>query len=157
MPNHVYNRLIVRGHGDEIERFKAQAAAYAPDFHTDTDAPILSFWNFVRPPQESIDSGRYHATNGWVNGKESGNTPDNWYNWNRANWGTKWDAYAVQMIQGSRATRVEYRFTTAWSAPDPVLSAMAEQFPLLRFELKFKEEGGDEGVIEAYNGFLMAF
>jgi hypothetical protein len=155
MPNHVYSTLIVRGHGEEIRRFKNQAATFAPGYHDEDDTPTLSFWNFVRPPQESIDSGRYHATHGWVAGKESGNTPDNWYNWNRANWGTKWDAYNVEVVEGSRATRIEYRFTTAWSAPDPVLAAMAEQFPLLRFELKFREEGGDDGVITAENGFLM--
>lgn len=154
MPNHVYNTLKVQGATHEVERFKQQAATFAFDYHTDDDAPILSFWNFVRPPQESIDSGRYHATNGWVDGKESGNTPDNWYNWNRANWGTKWDAYDVE-LQVKSLSHLQYRFTTAWNEPAPVIEAMTEQFPSLRLTLTYKEEGdsfsgtlvGDQGIL----------
>jgi hypothetical protein len=148
MPNHVYNTLTVQGSTNEIERFKNQAAAFALDYHDEHDVPVLSFWNFVRPSQYSIDSGRYHAAHGWKDGKESGNTPDNWYNWNRANWGTKWDAYNVELEIHS-LSNLQYRFTTAWNAPASVIAAMTEQFPSLRLTLTYKEEG------EAFSGTLV--
>ena len=47
-----------------------------------------------------------------------------WYDWSIANWGTKWNAYDHQ-----RLTDSAIYFETAWSAPTPVLEAMAAKFP----------------------------
>ncbi len=152
MPNHVYNRLVVQGNSSEITRFKLQAAQVDQE-NPDCDAPF-SFWNFVRPSQESLDSGRYHATNGWVNGKQSGDTPDNWYNWNNTHWGTKWDAYDVQ-LQIDTSLRLQYTFTTAWSVAAPVLTAMTEQFPELTFSLFYEEEQGWGGLLVGDQGIVV--
>lgn len=43
-----------------------------------------------------------------------------WYDWSVANWGTKWNSYDVS------ASGTEVRFHTAWSAPHPVVSRIAE-------------------------------
>ena len=40
----------------------------------------------------------------------------NWYDWNCENWGTKWDAYGIDVINGT-ANTLELQFFTAWDSP----------------------------------------
>jgi len=47
-----------------------------------------------------------------------------WYEWDIANWGTKWNAYSC-----SRESDTMVSFRTAWAAPHPVISKLAEKFP----------------------------
>lgn len=70
--------------------------------------------------------------------------PENWYQWNVSNWGTKWDAAEVWsareddiIIEGSAA----YNFETAWSPAEPVVAALAEQFPTLSITHRYCEGG----------------
>ena len=49
---------------------------------------------------------------------------DGWYQWSLDNWGTKWNAY-----NAVRQSEVELWFTTAWSAPHPVVEKLAESLP----------------------------
>jgi hypothetical protein len=67
------------------------------------------------------------------------------YEWCYKNWGTKWNAYRVEMV-----LREEYqaiiKFETAWSPPFPVIAKLAEMFPHGKFTLQFCEPG------EAYSG-----
>lgn len=48
-------------------------------------------------------------------------THDNWYDWSRAHWGTKWNA--------CHTTPGDLTFDTAWDAPRPWLEALAEHLP----------------------------
>lgn len=57
-----------------------------------------------------------------------------WYEWNCQHWGTKWNAY-----EGYWDDEETYRFSTAWSAPIPVLEALAEKGIGFSF---YAEEGG---------------
>lgn len=63
----------------------------------------------------------------------------NWYDWSVAHWGTKWDACDVQEL-GTADELWQLQFCTAWSPAEPVLDAMSEQFPLLKFVATFDEE-----------------
>ena len=50
-----------------------------------------------------------------------------WYDWSIKNWGTKWnsyDAYNTSSYDG-----YEMEFNTAWSAPHPVIDALAKKYP----------------------------
>ncbi len=71
---------------------------------------------------------------------------ENWYHWNIANWGVKWD------VSNSRFERSEselvYFFDTAWSAPLGVMSALVKQFPQHEFVFTFEEEQGWGGVMQ---------
>ena len=77
-----------------------------------------------------------------------------WYNWNVANWGTKWDAsdvYQTDYTDGDSAT--QYEFQTAWSPAEPVIVALAEKFPDLRSEHRYCEGGmGYAGEVVYENG-----
>lgn len=156
MPNWVSNRVTVTGNEAELQRFIEQAKAVPKTFTSapedekgDWDSPI-SFANFITPPQEALDSGEYWATKGWVGGEKSGDTTNNWYEFNTREWGTKWDASepSIDVEAGS----VTFGFNTAWSPPEPVFHAMAKQFPELEFNISFEEEQGWGGEMSGSNG-----
>lgn len=149
MPNWVSNSLTISGKVADLESFIEKATAVSPlresypKDEQDDLKPKFSFSNFVAPPQESLDSGEYHATHGWSGGEKSGNTPNNWYNFNTREWGTKWDACDPEVEDiNTTAESVRVRFQTAWSPPQGVFGAMAEQHPELTFKIYSEEEQG---------------
>ncbi len=64
----------------------------------------------------------------------------NWYSWCCLNWGTKWDA-CESMVTELEEDSITYVFDSAWTPPSAWLSHIAPQFPLLRFELTYRESG----------------
>lgn len=79
---------------------------------------------------------------------------DTWYDWSIANWGTKWNSYgypegAEQSFDGATLT-----FDTAWSNPEPVIAALAAQYPSLGFTHKWADEdfGNNVGLREFAGG-----
>lgn len=148
MPNWVYNRVTISGESEAIAKFKEQAGRSHPDSFDETTGEIvykaddpISFWNFIAPPQEALDSGEYFGTHGWKEGKQVGDTENNWYNFQCDKWGTKWDACEPDLEEES-TTHLVYRFDTAWSPPAPVFEAMVEQFQELDFGIWWEEEQG---------------
>jgi len=63
------------------------------------------------------------------------------YEWCIAHWGTKWGLYDIEVVSDEVGV-VDYTFQTAWSPPLPVIVAMGEQFPDLKFTLCYYEGGG---------------
>ncbi len=53
-------------------------------------------------------------------------SPNNWYNWNTSNWGTKWNAAEAYVDHFDAMTIIS--FETAWAPAEPVVAALAEQF-----------------------------
>lgn len=49
-----------------------------------------------------------------------------WYDWNVANWGTKWNAYSQEDYEKSDS---QLAFETAWCYPEKVAKALSEKFP----------------------------
>lgn len=68
----------------------------------------------------------------------------NWYDWNVANWGTKWNAYKVSWIDGLEPDAYEFlvKFETAWSPPRPVLQAIKDKGFDVRYT--YLDEGDDD-------------
>lgn len=92
--------------------------------------------------------------------------PDWWYNWNVANWGTKWNCGEVwhdrTTEQITEEGRTSYNFDTAWSPAEPVVAALAEKFPTLSITHRYCEGGmgyagqviytdGEESLRDDYN------
>ena len=151
MPNWVYNSMNVSGKAEAVKAFAEKASKPRPDgfdkdevTYEETDG--LSFWNFVAPPDEAIESGEYFGTNGFVNGEAVGKTKFNWYEWNINNWGVKWDAGDVSMEfsadEKSGMGYISGSYQTAWGIPEPVMNAMVEQHPDLEFSFYCEEEQG---------------
>ena len=64
----------------------------------------------------------------------------NWYDWACDKWGTKWNACDA-FINDIQDDYFEFAFSTAWSPPIPILYALSEKYPLLRFDTEYEEEG----------------
>lgn len=62
--------------------------------------------------------------------------------WNIENWGTKWNAYSVQVRHKTSWGCVTIYFETAWNCPLPVLGKLMEMYPEYGFELTTACEGG---------------
>ena len=70
-----------------------------------------------------------------------GTTDDRWYSWRLANWGTKWDAYEVEIDDSEMHNGFEVTFDTAWSPPEEICHAIKEQFDNLCVSWFFDEPG----------------
>lgn len=184
MPNWVYNRMSVSGNQHDIQEFKDKAEQRHQTYWLtetwirnedgtntkveDKDRKIevelsyespLSFWNFVAPPETAWAD--YYGTTGFVEGvgfsagssEIDADKSDGWYNWNLENWGTKWDARDVS-LDTEEENEVVYSFSTAWSIPEPVFRAMAEQHPTLSFTFGCEEEQGWGAEYSARDGEL---
>ena len=59
-----------------------------------------------------------------------------WYDWRRVAWGTKWNSY-----DGYAENNI-VEFSTAWSAPQPIIVKLAEMFP----DVGITHEWADEDI-----------
>ena len=152
MPNWVFNHLTIDGSKEDIAKVKAQVGAVVKRKYKGVDEvdekideePIFSFMNILPPPEDKLDE--YHAVHGYANGEKTGDTEYNWYNFNVREWGTKWDARDVDLLEEHK-TSLHYKFDTAWSPPNEVIAKLAEQNPNLNLSLEYREEQGWGGEI----------
>ncbi len=126
MPNWVFNHLTIDGSKEDIAKVKAQVGAIVKTKYKGADEvdevidrePIFSFMNILPPPEDKLEE--YHAVHGYEGGEKTGDTEYNWYNFNVREWGTKWDARDVDLLEDDE-TYLHYKFDTAWSPPTPVI------------------------------------
>lgn len=57
--------------------------------------------------------------------------------WARANWGTKWNAFDIDIDKSDKTIF----FNTAWNAPIPIYKALAKQFPEHTINVLYYDEG----------------
>lgn len=142
MPNHVTTILVadpevisslvrtltpeeqLAAHKKELEDFPRMKAKSLEDFE---ERKIVDFELLIPSPPNK-------ETGGCGGSHEAGVVC--WYEWNVANWGTKWGAYDA--VIDDRADRLE--FDTAWSHPLPVVQALARKFPDKAIEVKYADE-----------------
>lgn len=72
---------------------------------------------------------------------------DNWYTWNSANWGTKWNAYSTELRDND-----VIKFETAWAHPTPVIQALTKEHPDIVFDICYASEdtGFNLGVYQVH-------
>lgn len=68
-----------------------------------------------------------------------GTNDDRWYDWNNANWGTKWDVdpECDHLDENS----FECEFETAWSPAEGIFYALREQYPDVEISWFYDEPG----------------
>ena len=66
---------------------------------------------------------------------------DRWYNWRCQNWGTKWDAYSLEIDDTDMPHGFEVTFETAWSPPEEVCNAIRDQYDDLSISWFYDEPG----------------
>lgn len=126
MPNWSCNALIVTAANDSPEAVKQKADFFAEALSVvDTEERNLFAKFFPRPASQE----------------------DNWYDWNCANWGTKWDACELDIDVGSDTLR----FQTAWAPPEKWMEKVSKDYPELNFELAYSEWGMQFAGVSIYN------
>ena len=73
--------------------------------------------------------------------ESTGVNDDRWYNWRNANWGTKWDAYSLEIDDCDMPNGFEVNFETAWSPPEEIHTAICEQFDDISVSWFYDEPG----------------
>jgi len=64
---------------------------------------------------------------------------DNWYDWKRNEWGTKWNCCEIKA--NWKQTFVGMFFLTAWSPPEPIYDAIVKKFPNLQMTWHYNDPG----------------
>ena len=73
--------------------------------------------------------------------KSTDRQDDRWYNWRNQNWGTKWDAYSMEIDDCEMPNAFQVEFQTAWAPPEEVCHAIREQFDDLSVSWFYDEPG----------------
>lgn len=135
MPNWVTNKVKITKRQNEIlEYIKSEDSDF--DF------------NKIIPMPETIFRGD-------IGRKEKEEYGDNnWYTWCVNNWGTKWNATEVSVVEGSATEDKIILFNTAWATPMPIMFALSKKFSDVEFEIAYADEdiGNNCGNITLLNG-----
>lgn len=147
MPNHISNRLTIKANPARIkEVFAAIAGKYE-----DGKKRLIDFNTLIPYPERYRELDK--AASDFVMDNPDASydlRPKDGYNqggyeWCRDNWGTKWNAYEQKRLSAS-----SIYFETAWSAPRPIMDALAEKFPDVFFKLEYCDEdmtGNNAGML----------
>ena len=139
MPNHVINEVVFTG-VDKALQSSILLKMVSPESKIDFEVLL--------PPPLNIWQGNVGAV-------EEGAFPGNQLDWNRKNWGTKWNAYGMDEIDDKYAPIVSTEntlvltFQTAWNPPRGWLVALFNTINL-SFEHNFLSEDDDGGHTEYY-------
>ena len=71
----------------------------------------------------------------------SGKQDSRWYDWNIANWDTKWDIAGSVQFEYEDSEQIEITFNTAWSPPESICHALRKMFPDLSVSWFYDEPG----------------
>jgi hypothetical protein len=97
---------------------------------------------------------------------------ENWYEWSKKNWGSKWNAYsqpdeneieilvernnskdfiARKTTSDKKLVIIRYPFQTAWSTVSKVIEKLSEMFPEVKIKYAFLDEGYGFGGYEYFH------
>lgn len=136
MPNWCDNRLVIKGDTKELTRFKeavkGMGAVYAL-----SDAEKSLFKDDAKPRSLALSFHALVPVPSNVLQKPYG---EGGYDWQIANWGTKWEASQPYMLDEFE-NELWYEFSTAWSPPETWVKQVSLLFPALSFDLAYYEGG----------------
>ena len=160
MPNHVTNRVIFNGNETEVTKMLSEIKGTEEDIFIDfnTFCPIPKELEGTQSPVKIISKKEYaeqekQLASGELTdlqkntGLSRGITKklsddykakfgaDNWYDWQTANWGTKWNAYS-QYSNGDNTIE----FDTAWSTPYYGMVNLSKKYPTIEIYVEFADE-----------------
>lgn len=129
MPNHVTNKIIINGM--TLRDQKRLVGNVSADDWEGNNNDRIDF-NKLIPTPLHIYTGNVSMDDQLDFGEHN-----TWTEWNRKNWGTKWNAYETIIAYGDPLI---IRFDTAWSVPYPFIIAFSK-YAEVKFELKYYDEG----------------
>lgn len=136
MPNYCYNNLNIFGSESDISNFISKVRL--------DDKQYIDFNAILPLPEELINTTAPNPDPEADKSKEliAKYGSCDWYDWCIENWGTKWNATAIDdWYVSKKKTSAQISFDTAWSQPTNWLIAASKMFPNLSFDLEFYEEG----------------
>lgn len=134
MPNWCFNSLCVSGSNKAIAEFAKWLEKGEGDdsgFKLNKIDPLPAALDGSQSPTENPESD-------WAKEMREKYGFDNWYDWQIAHWGTKWDVNAdcEKTDNGFCIT-----FESAWSPPTTAILTLAKEFSSLSFDLLYQESG----------------
>lgn len=116
---------ILKNHDELTARHEEKGTGYVPPT-PDLDAKIVDFEMVIPSPPNKEKGG--------CTGKHDPSVVC-WYTWNVENWGTKWNAYDVEIRDDSTV-----KFESAWSHPQLVIEALSLKFPHEGLMVQYADE-----------------
>jgi hypothetical protein len=160
MPNHVTNRLIIIGTEEQVKQVREAIKGEREDQFLDFNkiAPIPKELEGTVSPMRILSQKEYDEQERKIRendltdnernwGLSRGLTQEladeyiakfghcDWYGWQNANWGTKWNAYSQHEI-GEDCIE----FDTAWSTPYELMVKLSKLFPEIEFQVEYADE-----------------
>ena len=143
MPNWCRNRVTVYGNEEEVSKvvdiFESKDTVFgkiipSPDWknipNEDGELPKVVEHKNKQTGEVSF------VTTEFPSGKQDAR----WYDWNIANWDTKWDITNSVEIEAEE-DMLELNFSTAWSPPESICHKLREMFPDVSISWFYDEEG----------------
>jgi hypothetical protein len=149
MPNHVFNYITIQGDEDDLLRLKKLLSMPQPIQLVDSkyDNLCFNFHSLITPDKSIWDEYNGKVPKEPKPLEESLMFQGNdWYDWNIRNWGTKWNAYDVEIKDGTNTLKcyLTYTFNTAWSPPVSIIAALGNKIRELGLKLQFNWEYEEE-------------
>ena len=144
MPNWCRNRVTVFGNEDEVSKVKDIFESKDSVFGKIIPSPD---WSKIPNEDGQLPKVREHKNpkTGEVSFVTTefpdGTNDSRWYDWNIANWDTKWDIAGGVEIDDYDTEQIEINFNTAWSPPEAICRKLKDMFPELSISWFFDEPG----------------
>ena len=143
MPNWCRNRVTVFGTEQEIS--KVEKIFSSKDTVFGKIIPSPDWANIPNEDGELPKVVEHKQPNGEVSFVTtefpSGKQDSRWYDWNIANWDTKWDITNSVQFEYEDSEQIEITFNTAWSPPESICHKLREMFPDLSVSWFYDEPG----------------
>lgn len=157
MPNHVANILTVKGTPEQVKEVMDILVNENGNITFDKFAPMPEDLVKVTSPvsvvsQKEYDEKKAELERKLASGESVWSTTlpitkkmqkeyiekygvDNWYDWAKLNWGTKWGAYDGYKIDDNTVF-----FQTAWNTPVNAMITLSEKFPEVVINVQYADE-----------------
>jgi hypothetical protein len=125
MPNWCNNYLMVEGKPKDLNKMLKQIEITESEATMDNPQSLFSCNKVIPQPIFPDDKA--------------------WYEWNIANWGSKWDLCDVELREKDSWEKgiVQFSFNTAWSPVIQVITTLAKEHKKLSFTYQYEESGAD--------------
>ena len=157
MPNHVTNKLFLKGSEGDIKRLVEIVGGDGEAFNVNRFFPMPEKLKATSSPARIISDDEYSD---WLKRKKSGKlTPyeemsngpltqemsdnlkrvyghDNWYDWALDNWGSKWGSYDSEYDEELGV----FTFLSAWDPPARAIMRLSKLFPHVELKLHYADE-----------------
>lgn len=140
MPNWCYSTLRVSGPEQGLKIFREYALKGCDELYTDAFIPYPEKFRRLDEIAKEWEMNVTKDSDWNTRPKDGFNSGG--YAWCLENWGTKWGICSAALV-GQDDKFLMYQFETAWSPCIPIIRAMSDKFPTLRFDYEYEDEMGE--------------